>query len=176
MLAPTRRATALVLTTAAVGLGTPGCGDDEEPAADAGSTAAETATDPGTSAGVNQDAGDRPADKELEALLAAPERFLDETVTVTGEIDGATPAPGAFRLDRPRGDRGIVVLATDAAGDVSSYTAGDTVTVTGRVLRVEQDLPEQADFLLEQGGAAADEFADIETPYVVAADTVEAGS
>lgn len=173
MTPPGRRTAALALVTVSLA-GIQACGDEEEPAAGT-STATTTENAPETSTGVDQPAGDRPADKQLEALLAAPERFLDERVTVTGEIDGATPAPGAFRLDRPRGDRGIVVLATEKTDGVSRYTAGDTVTVTGRVLRVDQDLPDEATFLLEQARKANDEFAQIETPYVVSAESVEAG-
>lgn len=170
---PTGRSAAALLATASLALGAQACGEDDEPAADVTKTTETQTTEAGT--GAEQPAGDRPADKQLEALLAAPQRFRGQRVTVTGEIDGAARAPGAFRLDRPRGDRGIVVLATEEATGLSRLTAGDTVTVEGEVLEVTPGLEDAKDFLFETASGGTRVRDEIDTPFVVAADRVTAG-
>ena len=171
---PTGRSAAALLATVSLALGAQACGEDDEPAADVTATTETQTTEP-AGTGAEQPAGDRPADKQLEALLAAPQRFRGQRVTVTGEIDGAARAPGAFRLDRPRDDLGIIVLATEEATGLSTLTAGDTVTVEGEVLEVTPDLEDKKDFLFETASGGTRVRDEIDTPFVVAADRVTAG-
>ena len=162
---------ALVAAAAVAGSGLAGCGGDDEQRA-VTTPAAEASAD---QAGAATEAVDpRPANRELEALLGAPRQFLGERITVTGEADGATSAPAAFRIDRPRGDRGIVVLPTEQAMNANSIRAGQRVTVEGTVLEVTEDLADKADFQFETDDQASATLARVESDVVIAADRVRA--
>jgi len=160
---------ATIITTGALGLGIlAGCGEDAENATAGQAPQAEQA---------EPDAGSvTSATAQISDLVTDPARFAGQEITVTGDVEGATNAPTAFALTEPRSEQEIIVLPTEAAGDVSGVVSNERVTVSGRVAQKTDDLADRADFLFEAGENAGRVLEDIEDPYVLIADRVRAAS
>jgi len=141
-----------------------GCGEDAENATAGQAAQTETAErDAGTATSGSPRISDGVSD---------PARFAGEEITVTGDVEGATSAPTAFALTEPRSERGIVVLPTAAAGDVSAVISNERVTVRGRVAEKTDGLADEADFQFESNDNAGQVLEDIEDPYVLIAESV----
>lgn len=90
-----------------------------------------------------------------------PNRYVGQTVTVSGEVQKVGVSSGAFTLGSvgDEGDPAVVVLGTRQSNVPSiNISEGDAVSVQGRVREVTARIQQDEDFLFEdEEGFNADE-------------------
>jgi len=137
-MAPTHPRLAALLTAAVLATGAvAGCGDEEEPA-----TAGEPA--PTQEASPVDEAGE--TNLTMRELLRDPEAYVNEEVTVTGEVVDTIVEPGAFTIGTTGAgnDEALIVLPTaDAQIPQDTVERGDVVIVRGAVETVTDADPDR---------------------------------
>lgn len=83
----------------------------------------------------------RPIEPTIEDIATDSERYIGETVTVTGDVGERLDTGGAFTLAGDPALNVVVVVPTGVRGD-PSFTPGETLEVTGVVTGFDEpDLP-----------------------------------
>lgn len=154
-----RRRILALLSVAALAFGSLGivaCGEEESAGTESGGAGA---ADVGKEK-PEQGAADQPREVTLSELLENPAVYVGEEVAVSGQVtstvnrDGASPA--AITLGESV-DEDVLVLATQQAKATTSDIAGNRVLrVEGTVLKVDDALADEDEFLFEESGD--DEF------------------
>lgn len=144
---------AVVLAAGALALGATACGGDDEETG-AGTNDGATAT-----SDQQEGMGVEPVEVTLAELVAQPEDYLGERVTVSGavleaDLDEDPSVPAIFTLG-PTAEDDLLVLPTEQADIPSAELAPDEVVeVEGRLVEFTEDLGESEDLLYEtvEGG------------------------
>lgn len=164
----------VLISTAVLGAAVvTGCGDDEEePVADA----------PVAEAPADQAAADEPATEEPATDVAQPDllevienpgEFEGERIRLTGDVEGQTASASVFDLTMEQGERAVVVVPTNDAGDVASVVSADRATVEGEIVRTAPDLVDRFDLAFEDEQNSGPVLDEIEEDFVLVADRVK---
>jgi hypothetical protein len=142
---PDRRLAALLATLALAGGAVAGCGDEEEEPASAGQEPAAQ-TDEGSPV---DEAGE--TNVTIREVLRNPDSYLNDEVTISGEVVETIVEPGAFTIGTSgaENDEQLIVLPTaDAQYPEDALEVGDVVIVSGAIETVTDAEPNR--FLYEE--------------------------
>jgi len=170
-----RRTLPTLLSVGAIAFGSLGliaCGEEESAGPESGGGGAGSAAEEEPAQG----AGAQPGEVTLGELLEEPERYAGQEVTVSGavadsSVNGEENALASFTLGE-RVDEDLLVLPV-SAGTVpaAGISDGQVLRVTGKVVRIDERLEQEDDFLYEAGD---DRFLmEFENEVALAATSVE---